>query len=586
MIFKIVFIVLQLHVLISAQFLDYYDDILQRFETINSDLQILENGFYRPIRYDPWGPPEECNVTKNSLDELKKAIETTLFNVSVINGGAGVTCDYDINTDPNLNCEETVKLIQCGLQHLQQGFVDASKNNVSYTEYKELQNVFNELQERYQKDLENVKQSVSEEYQKIIDGLKTQIQSLNDALMTALAKLRNMTIEVLALKVEKGDISGAINTWNELDNAALPDSVRRTYEICTNSGQNDNIGNLIEFLYLLPRSLFIDGYKILMKELEDHRRTIIDPTVILLAIACEDQGHMLEYKRHREETVNVWTKALNENDNLKLNRIYFLSDKYSSQVERQKVIEDIVPKIYSGLNSAASNDGFQKMSNFLDKLPTKGQKTEGYNAMIKRMIQVSNWDNINSIKLALKIKTAGLELGGSFPSSINNLVFKSSKCLLKNKRYNEYLYAVAGYIDVDRRRVLSWTPGTYDQQSYWLFKLSTDGGESGEAYFTIKSVYANEWFYAIDESYGLYDERRRLVATWRPGTIDGIDQFSWNFIPVNNGEYFLIKSKKYGEYFYADANDFFNSERRFVFTWRKGFPEGNHYEESQWSVIC
>ncbi|MFM2322779.1 MAG: hypothetical protein RLZZ225_932 [Pseudomonadota bacterium] len=66
-----------------------------------------------------------------------------------------------------------------------------------------------------------------------------------------------------------------------------------------------------------------------------------------------------------------------------------------------------------------------------------------------------------------------------------------------------------------------------------------------------------------------YDSERRYVFTWRPGNVVG-DAY-WKFIPENDAKSFVIKNIRYGEYLYAAGDSYaYDSQRRHIFTWKSG----------------
>jgi len=93
--------------------------------------------------------------------------------------------------------------------------------------------------------------------------------------------------------------------------------------------------------------------------------------------------------------------------------------------------------------------------------------------------------------------------------------------LIKNHQYDEYLYAAHfSPYDSDRRRVFTWRPGTDDlEYEEWLVEIQSDGN-----HIKLKNKHFNEHLFASGFT---NDSKRRHAFTWRP---EGDDSTSSKFL--------------------------------------------------------
>jgi len=149
------------------------------------------------------------------------------------------------------------------------------------------------------------------------------------------------------------------------------------------------------------------------------------------------------------------------------------------------------------------------------------EKSEGrmvaiYNTKQKRYLQVNRSDADRS-----EAKTKTLGKFRSMPSSMKFVVFGRGTLEIFSLDHAGYVYA-AGYNPVDdsRRRVNGWKKGNQIREGYWIH--SVQNGSVGSVY--LKNRYFNEYLYAAD--YGASGDTNP-VYSYRPG--NRVNQGYWIF---------------------------------------------------------
>ncbi|KAH1011013.1 hypothetical protein HUJ04_000455 [Dendroctonus ponderosae] len=167
-------------------------EILNQFDKINDDLLALIEIFsanvntelleaksnqtmlFRVIRASfPFSQRQNCNVSKDKLVELQNTINDTLSNVNTPRDS-----NCELNTVNTSSCDELIQLIQCGVNHFKNGFLQATENKISLTSYTKLDNAYNDLHAQFQNMSDKIRQQVSQEYQQILNELIKDFQLL------------------------------------------------------------------------------------------------------------------------------------------------------------------------------------------------------------------------------------------------------------------------------------------------------------------------------------------------------------------------------------------------------------------------
>jgi hypothetical protein len=202
---------------------------------------------------------------------------------------------------------------------------------------------------------------------------------------------------------------------------------------------------------------------------------------------------------------------------------------------------------------------------------------------VKELMEMPNYPKVDQ-----KYKDLAENLKSKLPDNVRQLIWHGSRCTIKNKRHNEYLYAEGdGYKSNDYHSVFTWKPE--DHPGYganWKF-VPYNNAEK----FYIKSRKHDEEYIismgGTSNSAGTadpYDAERRKIFT----TEGKWSQSYWRIEPVENGQYFRIYSTYRNEYLYADGDErhAHDAKRRNVFTWRGSSMGYDHMQECKWEIDC
>jgi hypothetical protein len=167
------------------------------------------------------------------------------------------------------------------------------------------------------------------------------------------------------------------------------------------------------------------------------------------------------------------------------------------------------------------------------------------------------------------------------------------ECLFYNEEYKgEYLYGVFG-LNVVRRSVYTWSPlvvkefntnytqfSDAEKQAIWVLEPVDATNQT----FLIKNQKYNEYLYASSLHSSFFNSRRK-VFTWLYKINNKDDSFRWRLkdVDVNSNKY-EIWNVKFDEPLFA-ASYFFRHDnlRRNVFTWNKKQPDSKQFN---WIVSC
>lgn len=244
------------------------------FDRINQHIEVIiergrmSNGLSDP----PVKNRTECAVSKEELVKLRDQIQDMMKNVSSTKG----SCDYPQGTVDN--CDSWLRLIQCGIEELGDGFKNATSGSATLEEISKWKNAYNTLLDKYKKDIDNVRTSLSEEYQKKIDQLTTELENLSNAITKMEEELKQIYVKLCVSQLSSGKYDDAVAIFKKLRNDTLLD------EIITRAfneyGQKANVNNIIAFVKKLPRcALDKRGFPVLYN-LMKASQTLVKPEVV------------------------------------------------------------------------------------------------------------------------------------------------------------------------------------------------------------------------------------------------------------------------------------------------------------------
>jgi hypothetical protein len=252
-----------------------------------------------------------------------------------------------------------------------------------------------------------------------------------------------------------------------------------------------------------------------------------------------------------------------------------ISQAYANNVANAEAIINFIRNLNYLQNSIAC-------SSFLFEQMQRNGHLDSYELImlayrIKELMEMEDYRALDQ-----KYKDKAINIKINLPNSVLRLVWFGWRCTIINKHHNEYLYAAGNYyvISGKYRRVFAWRSGEHpgEKEAYWDF-VPYNNSESLE----IKSTYYNESMLS-DADNSSYDAERRKILTMKDGFLSKF----WRIEPVNDAKYFRIFNTYYNDYLYADGElrHVFDSERRNVFTWKRGDMYGTKLEESKWIINC
>ncbi|XP_048521962.1 uncharacterized protein LOC109541276 [Dendroctonus ponderosae] len=242
-------------------------EILNQFDKINDDLLALIEIFsanvntelleaksnqtmlFRVIRASfPFSQRQNCNVSKDKLVELQNTINDTLSNVNTPRDS-----NCELNTVNTSSCDELIQLIQCGVNHFKNGFLQATENKILLTSYTKLDNAYNDLHAQFQNMSDKIRQQVSQEYQQILNELIKDFQLLRRLLNSLKVELAQEIEGNCISEIGHGHIKTAVSKFQKLNDFGnghlLHYIIDQAY---TNYGQLNNFDNIINFIAQLP----------------------------------------------------------------------------------------------------------------------------------------------------------------------------------------------------------------------------------------------------------------------------------------------------------------------------------------------
>lgn len=271
--FALIVFVLQKHINAFA-ISDHRKDVANlvdeiRRHTVNIQKSIFILSSTKKVRDGPpVDPNEDCTIMKDDLESLKETINDALNNAT--DNDPDVTCEFDGGSSTD-NCDELLKLIQCGILHMQDGIVD---NSNSLSEAIKWKNAYNDLAASVKKQLDDLEQSLNEEHLKEMEKLKEQIQSLLAKIQQLTESLQN-AVKPLVRKIANQQREDA---WNDLklmnDELLIRNTITATfYNTEYSSSYNESTMLIQYFLWGSPKDKWmaqsLNEYAKIVKHTED-----------------------------------------------------------------------------------------------------------------------------------------------------------------------------------------------------------------------------------------------------------------------------------------------------------------------------
>ncbi|XP_044736329.1 uncharacterized protein LOC123298401 [Chrysoperla carnea] len=548
----------------------------------------------------------KCNITKEKLDNLQKEIKAILTNTTAgeNNGGSKCTLDFD---DTN-NCNNVMKTIQCGFDHIRNAFLDALTNEGSAKEFAQLKNAYDKLKDEFEKEKEDLKQSLSQDYQLKLDQLTKIMQDLGSKLNQALEKLEKNTGDLCVIEIVGGIITEAVDHFKQLTLTSMSEIVTRAYNFNKKSSPEElnRVAYIAEFLARLPEKGKADALKTFFKRMKEMKHLNSVRVLILNYSYIKSEFSDSEITKEIEPLIDRYVADFI--DVISYNRKNSVFSQFIN-LYCGNFFNAYSHKIY---DSALIRDNpkervlFKNIIDSINNFPYYDQTVDGLSHvndfMVKRKLENHNtlkliyYVNELTTKLEKKEKTklvASLikkleNIIEKLPGHAVNIVSKVNRinvnCQIKNRAYpDEYLEVDTFRMDLVKRKSFLWRlnfpPTGYGRTgSRWRLE-STNNFDS----FTIKHVGHDEYLYGVNNTDAKADIRP--ICTWKHQ--DPIaEQAYWEFAPRNEGQYFTLRNVFYQEYLYAHEAPSRDNKSRDVFCYRYGKPGGDMWKASYWEIIC
>jgi hypothetical protein len=532
----------------------------------------------------PLGNREQCTVSKDKLEELTNRINDTLSSNDETSAET-VSCSFN-STNPD-NCAELIKLMQCGVKHLNEGFLGEVANEASSVQVTKWKNAYDELSEKFKRELDRLQKSLSQKYQRELDDLETQLQDLNRKSEDALRKVYEKISEIASGKIDEVILN--YKSLDDGDKTKLTEIVRAVYNEYGRLDQLDNIVEFMRYLHFCDQLEVVYPVLIELLKANDQLYSLktLDVIWAMEGPSCVSNGFFKSLKIQESKANLIATLASNiRNNNYQQ---YKKFDKNHGRILRDNIGE-LVRQAYANSLSNA-----ETLINFIRDLYSISSSIVGLNSLFDQMQNNGHLDSYQFIMLVYRVKQLmempyyptveqqykemAENLKSKSPYSVMRLIWGGSKCTVINKHHNEYLYAAGLWYKTwdGFRAVFTWRPKDHpgEKEAYLDFEPFNTAKE-----FYIRSNYYDE--YIISPNGTPYDSERRKIYTksgkWRNSY--------WRIEPVENAQYFRIYNTYRNQYLYADEKHEHDAERRNVFTWSGGSMYGDRLEESKWKINC
>lgn len=222
-----------------------YQEIVEKFDKIDGELEEI----LKPVRNALYDPPvknrTKCTVSQDELVKLRDQIKDIMNNVSSSEG----KCDF-FSRETEDNCNSWLKLIQCGVKELGDGFRNATSGSASLEEITKWKHAYDNLLQQYQKDIDNVKASLSQEFEKKIEELTSELQRLSELIAKTQEELKKTYLKLCVSEISNGRSAEAVGIFKQLKDVSLLDEIVKT--AYNDYGKRSNVNHIVDFVKKLP----------------------------------------------------------------------------------------------------------------------------------------------------------------------------------------------------------------------------------------------------------------------------------------------------------------------------------------------
>jgi hypothetical protein len=551
--------------------------VLVQFDRVNTDLQKITDWFntnaalapqqhdhtrhFRKVGYN-FTPRPTCNISINKLKELKLTVDNQLSNAKVPQTDIR-QCEYSTSSSSN-NCNEVVKLIQCGINKLQIKFKTVNEKNVPLSEYVALQNAHNELMLKLATMKDDLERSISQEFKLIIDKLETSNQNLSNSLNEYIKNLQDLRTQFCISEIHHGKIERAFKLFNDLkDDSLLAYIVEASYSYLdgASSGNNEkkleNFDNIVKFIGKCPRiSQKAVGYAALhkMMRINNHINRVQMFTLSDLVneqmdkpdymkLSQENKNKFLSVKDCADTIVADWAAKIRRSQ-IKEIKDFLINYKGDCGAFVNNFWGQIIKESYESINYATT------VISFMNELPCISSIARFMNALYEEMKKRGHLDSSPFLMLAhtLKINSdiANRVVEGTYGKDGRQYVRNTFENIK-----NQLPDAIIALLWNDSIRILnSRIPQCAligNSNGYVYTDKLTFKPLFGHQIWNVSTIYSGQYF-----SFENQGARRYLCA--REHNVDGRYNYRsdverscyWELRPIENGKFFVFRNRVTG----------------------------------------
>lgn len=545
----------------------------------------LASGIRRTARSSPLGVRQSCNVSRELLISFSAQLSKLMGHNE--NGPSDSGCDFHADALSSMSCNDLTRSIQCGFVQLRHVFANGFPNESMLFEKKtrvmELSALVDELRRRETSTVDNREQETRQNYEKALSDLTDRLQQLGKSLtyLTEMSDDDKMRIFVLA--IGSGNFDEAFNVLQHIEPKDTDRS--RVHKIIRTAYLEKGIYNLIMFLSSIPNC---------------HWDEIAYPILYDIVNSTPEEQLLLSYgvntclkKSELARKVNRNLERIIENQlapDVRRNNFEYIikfTNNYPFDIWSDH-ITTLVEKSFSSLRDVLNIIRFLQLNN--KTCPTlrsvklifeKIGDTSAKEMKILAQYVYSLSDDQSSNKCA-SFKDAIKEVKMRLPYQVSKF-YKNGICQIKNKRYNEYLYASNDAFSYDsiNRAVFTWVPEEPVSQGFWIFEPTNDF--SGK--FRIKNTVHDDYLIPPDDV-GFTDDTYYKVRNRLDSYITESQQpmSQWNIEQIHSDLYKITVDWKDRRSYLGASSHKHDSDRRKLFVESSSSLENN--DQCQWHITC
>lgn len=553
---------------------------------------------YRKVRStdgSPFGTPLTCTYSGSEINGL----------VDALVGVVTQTSDSGSLIATMSPCVESLNEIQRLSKNLVEKFqvLASADNRMPDDEFKKMKAAFENDVVIVQKQIDRTSKRSTQENQIKFSLIDFEMQNLYSKLTTALIKqetdriiYKNMKITQCIEEIKTNRADAAVKSFSEInEESTIGFIIKSAYAANVN-----NFDRVMKFCQNLNLDSMGNAYDSLFQAMLANS-DYLKPAILVLYQTVDEITIKPIYNSASKSEQNIFKTVKQTMTSSVDNIVIAWSDKirlgeHSLVTTFAKTQEKALSLHLEAIVSAAYGRNVENVDNlllFVRNLISYDQVAIVLEVIHNKMVTNHDLQDYRYIKLAVAVENSLKTAFGSdaikkleklkeaFTTGVKIIISDSTVCF-KNIYFGEYIYPSGDTKDVDRRYVFTWKPKELEYDAHWTLEPIENGD-----YFQIKSVKYQEHLYAADK-YFEYNKDRRRPFTWISGSTKEIlrnfvAKKFWRIEPSTDDDKFYIKNMEYEEYLYA-ADSFPGNQdghRRRVFTWQ---PGGRLGTKSLWKI--